>query len=86
MKQVKKFTASEARANFGDVFNAAFYGGAAVVTNHSKSVAVVSIEFLNALTELEALADIERAKQSMREFNMSGGITMEQIKKELEID
>ncbi|MBZ0163414.1 MAG: type II toxin-antitoxin system prevent-host-death family antitoxin [Notoacmeibacter sp.] len=82
----KEFTASEARGKFSEVFDAAFHEGPVIIRKHSKSVAMVRLELLEALAELEAQIDEERAESALSEFLREGGTKMSDLKKELGID
>lgn len=82
----KVYTATEARNNFSDLFDAAHFGKRVVVRKHDREVAVVSMEVLEQLerlAELEAALDSLKAEMAFREFQQKGGKTMEEIKQEL---
>lgn len=85
MEQPRTYSASEARNNFSDVFDAAFHKGPVLVAKGKKTVAVVSLEYLRALTDLEANFDAEKANESLKEFLKMGGKPLKQIKEELGI-
>lgn len=80
------FTATEARNNFSDIFNQAHYGGGVLIEKHGKRVAVVPIEILDRLAELEALIDSTEAQRALDEFHSKGGMTLDELEKELEND
>ncbi|WP_127142587.1 type II toxin-antitoxin system prevent-host-death family antitoxin [Pelagibacterium montanilacus] len=82
----KTYTASEARSNFADLFNEAFYGGPVIIRKSSRSVAVVSLDMLVALTDNESRADAERAREALKEFLSEGGRSWTDLKKELDLD
>ena len=82
----KTYSASEARSKFSDLFNEAFYGGPVIIRKSSKSVAVVSLEMLAALTDDESQADAKRAREALKEFLSEGGRPWTDLKKELGVD
>ncbi|WP_417463257.1 type II toxin-antitoxin system Phd/YefM family antitoxin [Kordiimonas sp.] len=84
--QTKTYTASEARNNFSDLFNEAFYGGPVIIRKSAKSVAVVSLEMLAALTDEESQEDAKKARESLKEFLSEGGRSWTDLKKELGVD
>jgi hypothetical protein len=49
-------------------------------------VAVVPLAVLERLAELEAWVDSVHAQEALDEFRQSGGRTMEEIEKELDLD
>ncbi len=71
------------RNNMADPINRAIYAGERVViTRDGKpAVALVSIDDLRVLEELENRADLKAARKAAREI---GGITLEQAKARLE--
>lgn len=82
----KKYTATEARNRFSDIFDEAYYGERVVVHKREREVVVVSmklIEKFEQLLELEAALQTQDAKAALNEFQSEGGKTMEQIKQEL---
>jgi prevent-host-death family protein len=81
---VRTYTASEARNRFADVFDEAFYGGPVIIEKSSRSVAVVSLEMLAALSDEESQEDAKRAREALREFLKQGGKQWKDLKKELE--
>jgi len=86
MSEPQTYTASEARNNFSDVMDAALRGKPVLITKgKKKTVAVISIEQLRALTDIEALFDIEKAEAALKEFLQQGGMPLKQIKKDLGI-
>jgi prevent-host-death family protein len=81
---VRTYTASEARNRFADVFDEAFYGGGPVIIEKSsRSVAVVSLDMLAALTDEESKEDAKRAREALKEFLNRGGKPWKDLKKEL---
>lgn len=84
MAHSRIYTASEARRNFSDVFDQAHHVGPVFVTKgKNKKVAVVSVEYLRMLTDLEAKFDADKARAALEEFLKEGGTTMKQMKEEL---
>lgn len=85
----KTFTATEARKNFADLFDAAHFGEKILVQKRGRCVAMVSIEFMERverLLEIEAALEAEAAQISLNEFYEKGGKTMEEIQQELDMD
>ena len=80
------FSATEARKNFSDIFNQAHYGGGVLIEKHGKRVAVVPLEILERLAGLEAFIDSAEAQRALEEFHSTGGITLDELEKELEND
>lgn len=87
-KPVRKYTVSEARANFKDVVNEVVYTRQpAIVTKHGeKSVAVVPYDLLELFVRLEALMDLQKAEVALADFEKNGGVGLEELKKELGLD
>ncbi|THF55811.1 type II toxin-antitoxin system Phd/YefM family antitoxin [Ollibium composti] len=83
---MREMSASEARSKFSEVFDAAYHGNPVVVRKHSRTVAIISMELLQSLAELEAKRDSEKARKALREFLKEGGTPMSQLKKELGFD
>lgn len=83
LEKMKIFTATEARAKFSDVFNQAHYGDGVLVEKQGKKVAVIPIDVLQRLAELEELIDNLNAKDSLGEFQQMGGTTLDDLEKEL---
>jgi len=81
--QMPTFTATEARNNFSDVFNQAHFGGGALVQNRGRKVAVIPLELLERLAELEAVFDQMDAQEALAEFRKQGGVSLDQLEKEL---
>lgn len=86
MGTLTKYTSSEARNNFSDVFNEAHFGQPVLIEKQGKKVAVVSIAMLERLAELEAAIDNTQALGALEEFRKMGGRKMEDIEKELGLD
>jgi prevent-host-death family protein len=74
-------TASEARQNFSDILNRAAYGGERVLVHHGKKpvAAVVPMEDLEMLEQIEDRVDLEEVRKRLKEPN----IPWSKIKKEL---
>ncbi len=70
----------EIRANLAEVINRVAYGGERIVLERrSKPVlALVSLEDLALLEEMENVADVKAAKKARKE---KGGVTLEQYRK-----
>lgn len=89
MKATKTYAATEARAKFSDLFDAAYYGERVIVTKRDRKVAIISIKLLkqiDQLLEVEAEEEAKQAHRALEEFQSEGGKTMEQIKQELGMD
>ena len=86
MSNLTTYKASEARNKFADIFNEAHYRGPVLIDKHGKKVAVVPMELLDRLAELEALIDIDHAQKSLAEFQSLGGKTMKELQEELAND
>ena len=76
-----KLTASAARQNFSDLVNRAAYGGERIIVHRSKKAvaAVVPIEDLELLEQIEDRADLEDVRKSLKEPT----IPWSKIKKDL---
>jgi prevent-host-death family protein len=83
MENCRTYTATEARENLSEVINKALYKGPVVIHRHNDAVAVVSMELLSRICEFEAKLETEAAREALREFDESGGISLAQLKKEL---
>jgi prevent-host-death family protein len=82
---VRTYSATTARQRFSDLFDEAFYKGPVIVRKNSKSVAVVSMELLKELLDVEVGEDAKRAQQALREFLSEGGTGLDDLKDELEL-
>lgn len=82
----REVTASEARNNFAEVFDQAYHEGPVIVRKHSKSVAMIRLDQLESLWQLEAKLDSLKADRALAEFLNEGGVTLAELKKELDID
>jgi prevent-host-death family protein len=88
MENTRILTVSEARNQFADLVSSVFYSRqAAVITkNGKKTVAVVPYEILERLAALEALNDITKATNALDDYRRNGGVALDDLKKELEIE
>ena len=73
MGSSETYTASEARSNFSEIISKAIYNGPVVITRGRDAVAVVPLELLNKLAEIEAQNDENLAEEAMDEYNKKGG-------------
>ena len=71
---------ADIRANLADVINRVAYGGERIVLERRKKpvLALVSMEDLKALEEMEDRADVKAALKARKE---KGGISLEQYRK-----
>ncbi|WP_336801583.1 type II toxin-antitoxin system Phd/YefM family antitoxin [Kaistia sp. MMO-174] len=83
MKNCETYTASEARENLSEIINKALYKNPVIITRRKEAVAVIPLELLNRITDLEAKYDAELAATSLEEFDKTGGITLKRLKEEL---
>lgn len=67
--RLTRYAASKARSNFSDLFNEAYYSDPVIVTKHGRSVAVISLDMLERLYELEANAGREKVDRALSEFD-----------------
>jgi prevent-host-death family protein len=67
-----KLTASEARQNFSDILNRAAYGGERVIVHRGKKpvAAVVPMEDLQMLEQIEDRVDLEEVRKRLKELNI----------------
>ena len=77
-----KETAARARQSFAEIVNRAAYGKERVVIERrgKRLAAVVPLEDLALLEELEDRIDLEDARRAMKE---KGGVAWSQVKKDL---
>lgn len=82
---MSKMSAVEAREHFSEVINRAAYAKERVVlTRRGKElVAVVPIEDVEVLQELEDRIDIEQARAVLKETKKKGTVPWEKLKVEL---
>ena len=80
-----RLNASEARNNFSSTLNRVAYGKDRVVLHRRGKdlVAIVPVEDLQLLEELEARVDLDEARAAMKEADKKGTISWGKIKKEL---
>ncbi len=80
-----RLTTSEARTDFSSTLNRVAFGKDRVVLHRrGKDVAaIVPVEDLRLLEELEARVDLEAARAVLKEVGRKGTIPWEKIKKDL---
>jgi prevent-host-death family protein len=80
-------TTAAARKNFSDVINRVAYGKERVVlTRRSKPLAaVVPIEDIDLIEEIEDREDLKAARAALREAKRKGTIPWERVKKHLNL-
>ena len=80
-----KISTVEAREQFADIVNRAAYGKERIVlTRRGKQlVAVVPVEDVELLENLEDRIDLDEARAAMAEASQKGAISWERIKKDL---
>jgi antitoxin Phd len=85
-KMAKTISASKVRDDFAETLNRVAYGGERVVLNrHGKPIAaVITIDDLNFLEEMEDRMDVEAAKIALAESGEP--IPYEQVRAELNLD
>ncbi|MFZ1107186.1 MAG: type II toxin-antitoxin system Phd/YefM family antitoxin [Rhodomicrobium sp.] len=88
MENVNTFTVTDARENFADVVTSVAYSRqpAVITKNGRKAVAVVPYDVLELFTKIEALIDIGKANAALEDYNKNGGLTLDELKKELETE
>jgi prevent-host-death family protein len=88
MERARTYTVTEARDNFSEVFHEVAYGGKAAVIRKrgDRAVAMVPYDILELLTRVEALLDTNNAKGALESYRTEGGISLADLKKQLEID
>lgn len=81
----KRVSASKAREQFADIINRVAYGGETVLVHRRRKpvAAVIPIEDLKLLEEIEDEIDIREARKAMREKGRS--IPWEEVKKRLKL-
>ena len=82
-----EFSFSDARSHLTDIANeVAFGGGRAVITrNGRKIMAIVSIEDLEILQEIENRIDLDDARKALADAKKNGTKSWESIKKKLNL-
>ena len=88
MEKARTYTVTEARDNFSEMFHQVAYGGRpAVITKRGdRAVAMVPYDILELLTRVEALLDVHNAEQALNSYKTEGGISLADLKEQLEID
>ena len=86
--QTRTYTVSEARNNLADMINrVAYTEQPAVITKNGKdAVAVVPYRLLELLTRIEAVWDLEKAQKALEDYDTNGGLSLDDLKKELGLD
>lgn len=81
---LREYTATEARSNFSDVLNQAIFDGPVVIRKGKKhAVAVVTMELLETLLDIEAKLESETATAALKEYDEKGGISLAKLKEQL---
>jgi prevent-host-death family protein len=83
--QMTRMNASEARNDFSSTMNRVAYGKDRVVLHRRGKdlVAIVPVEDLRLLEELEARVDLDEARAALKEAEKKGTIPWAKIKKDL---
>lgn len=78
----------DARKNFSDLLNRAAYGKERVIlTRRGKPLAaIVPIEDIETLEEIEDRLDLEAAEKALAEAEKEGTIPWDQVKRELDLE
>jgi len=78
-------TASDARQQFAEMVNQVAFGGERIVIHrHGKQLAaVVPIEDMNLIHDLEARLDLDDARNSLKEAQEKGTVSFTEIKQQL---
>ena len=79
-------TAAKARQNFSEIVSQAAYGKERIVlTRRGKELAaVIPIEDLRALEELEDEIDVRLAKKALEDVKKHGTVSWEDVKKKID--
>lgn len=88
-KENKHYTATQARKEFAEIVDAAYFGERVVISKRDRQVAIVSMSFIervDKLLEAEAALEAEQAKLALQEFQSKGGKTMDELEKDLEVE
>lgn len=82
---MSRLNASEARNDFSSTLNRVAFGKDRVVLHRRGKdlVAIVPVEDLHFLQELEARVDLDEARAALKEAGKKGTIPWEKIKKDL---
>ena len=89
MLATKTYTATEARRNFSDLFDAAHFGVRVLVRKRDRCVAIISMELMERvekLLQIEAELEADTAQKALSEFQSKGGKSMDELAKELDMD
>ena len=88
MESANTFTVTDAREQFADVVTSVAYSRqpAVITKNGKKAVAVVPYDVLELFTKLEALIDVSKANAALEDYEKHGGLTLEELKRELEAE
>jgi prevent-host-death family protein len=80
-----RLNASVARSDFSSTMNRVAYGKDRIVLHRRGKdlVAIVPVEDLQLLEELEARVDLDEARAALKEADKKGTIAWERIKKDL---
>ena len=85
---MKRLTASQVRETFADTLNRVSYGKERIILKRRNKdiAALVPIEDIMLLEELEEQQDADDARQALEEYERTGeSISLEDLKKELGI-
>ena len=88
-KEEKHYTATQARKEFAEIVDAAYFGERVVINKRDRQVALVSMSFIervDKLLEAEAALEAEQAQSALQEFQSKGGRTMDELEKDLDVD
>ena len=80
------YNATEARNAFSELLEEAFYRGPVFVKRRKKVAVLISQEDYDRLIALETEKDIEDAQAALEDFKARGGISMNELMKDLGID
>jgi len=85
MESANTFTVTDARERFADVVTSVAYSRqpAVITKNGRRAVAVVPYDVLELFTKLEALIDISKANVALENFEKNGGVTLDELKRQL---
>lgn len=86
--EARTYTVTEARSNLAEVINRVTYTEQpAVITKNGKdAVAVIPYWLLELLTKIEAVMDLKDARKALDDYHSNGGISVEELKRELGLD
>ena len=88
MEGVDTFTVTDARKGFADMVSRVAYSRkpAVITKNDKRAVAVVPYDMVELFSRLEALVDIGKAFEALEDFEKNGGVSWNDLKRELEIE